>query len=100
MLSAENCGSQGVAIVYFNAGSSNNGTSSGGNLSDTTQGSGEGYNNDQNENPWAGYDHDVGLDYMKIGKESSDRWYESKVWPIDQIPDEQDFRVKTQKKRR
>ncbi len=83
------------AVVYNSNGS---GTSTGGDASSITEGTGNGYTNDQYSNPWAGYDHDVGLSYLKIGKKSSNHWTGSKVWSINQIPDKRDFRVKLKRK--
>ncbi len=83
------------AQVYNSSGS---GTSVGGNVNNTTEGTGNGYNSDPNDNTWAGYDHHVGLNYLKIGKKSSSHWSGSKVWSINQIPDKKDFRVKLKRK--
>ena len=77
---------------------SNNSDSTGGNSSTLTEGTGSGYNSDPNDNTWSGYDHDVGLDYLKIGKKSSSRWKGSKVWSMDQIPNKKDCRVKLKRK--
>jgi len=74
------------------------GTSTGGDASGITEGTGAGYNSDPNDNTWSGYDHDVGLKYVKIGKKSSGKWKGSKVWAINQIPNKRDFRVKLKRK--
>ncbi len=62
-------------------------------------GGGPGYTNDSStSNPWAGYAHDVGLKYMKIGKKSSGHWSGSKTWTVGEIPDKRDFRIKLKQK--
>jgi len=78
--------------------SGNPNESIGGDAGSQREGTGSGYNNDQGDDPWAGYDHDVGLKYLRIGNKSSDRWKGSKVWSINQIPAKQDFRVKLKRK--
>ncbi len=78
----------------YNSGDDNSGTSTGGDASGITEGTGAGYNSDPNDNPWAGYDHDVGLKYVKIGKKSSGHWHGSVVWTENEIPNHRDFRIK------
>jgi len=80
----------GVVVQGGLCGSSGNsgGGTSGGN-------SGPGYGDDSGiPNPWAGYDYDVGLKYVKIGKKSSGHWHESVVWTENEIPNHRDFRIK------
>ncbi len=61
--------------------------------------SGSGYTDDSGtSNPWAGYNKDVGLKYMKIGKKSSGHWSGSKTWTVGEIPDKRDFRIKLKQK--
>ncbi len=60
------------------------GGSIGGDAGNQRESTGSGYNNDQGDDPWAGYDHDVGLKYLRIGNKSSDHWKGSKVWSINQ----------------
>ncbi len=60
---------------------------------------GPGYTDDSGtSNPWAGYAHDVGLKYMKIGKKSSSHWSGSKTWTEGEIPSKRDFRIKLKQK--
>ena len=77
--------------VYNSGDDNSSGGNSGGN-------SGPGYGDDSgSSNPWAGYDHDVGLKYVKIGKKSSGHWHESVVWTENEIPNHRDFRIKVKK---
>ncbi len=60
---------------------------------------GSGYTDDSGtSNPWAGYAHDVGLKYLKIGKKSSSHWSGSKTWTEGEIPSKRDFRIKLKQK--
>ncbi len=70
----------------------------GGNATGGSNGSGAGYDPDPNGDTWAGYVHHVGLKYMKVGKKSSGHWDGSKIWPIDDIPNRRDFRIKLKRK--
>ncbi len=70
----------------------------GGNATGGSNGSGAGYDSDPNGDTWAGYVHHVGLKYMKVGKKSSGHWDGSKIWPIDDIPNRRDFRIKLKRK--
>ena len=75
---------------------SGDGNSSGGNSGGN---SGPGYGDDSGiPNPWAGYDHDVGLKYVKIGKKSSGHWHGNVVWTENEIPNHRDFRIKVKRK--
>ena len=85
----------GVSSSQVKAGS---GKSYGGSVNGTINGTGVGYDPDPNGDTWAGYDHHVGLKYMKIGKRSSGHWHGSKVWSIDEKPSRRDFRVKLKRK--
>jgi len=74
------------------------GQNSGGNGSGGDNG-GSGYDDDSDtDNPWAGYAHDVGLKYLKIGKKSSGHWHGSRTWTLGEIPEKRDFRIKVKRK--
>ncbi len=97
-------GSKTITISFSQAGVTSSqvksgiGKGYGGNATGGSNGSGAGYDPDPNGDIWAGYVHHVGLKYMKVGKKSSGHWDGSKIWPIDDIPNRRDFRIKLKRK--
>ena len=97
-------GDKSITIPFSQAGVSSAqvkagiGKGYGGNANGSTNGTGSGYDPDPNGDTWAGYDHHVGLKYMKIGKKSSGHWEGLKVWSVSERPDRRDFRIKLKRK--